>query len=815
MDNLRNNRKNSSCEAEHKYEYAKVYLQEANLSFDKLYTYIIPEELSGIIKLGHRVKVPFGRQNTHVNAFIYSLHTVNDDCEKQGTVHLLSKNAQLAKKNKPISYKKIIEITDPEPWLNQELLTLAKQMSIRYNAPFGTIASKMMPPQSALNDKKEKLIQLVDREKATAMLELADFPSMKQMRVIENLLDYECPLMKSEILNLADCGPSVLKSLIKKNIIEEIVEHIPAQLREIQSKKSLVNFSVEEVEDLAVKKELTEEQASVLNSLIEAYEKIKLTKKIEAENKPITESLESDKIHYEFLLKGVTGSGKTEVFLQLCEYLINKGEKIIILVPEISLTPQMTHRFEARFKSRVALLHSRLRPYERLHMWRMIKNNEVDIALGPRSAIFAPFDKPALIIIDEEHEASYINKEQNPRYSAISVARLRQKNSKSMLLLASATPNVEDMYRCQTGKAKLLQLKNRASGVALPEVKVIDLKKEQDSFFKYHMSKYLINEIKNTIENGEQCLLFLNRRGYTPTLVCPKCSVSLLCPNCSVKMNYHKSENKLICHYCGHMRNKTKNCSECNSELMEIGFGTEKIYAILKELFPKENILRMDSDTTRTRGAFDNILNKFNNNQSKIMVGTQMVAKGHDFANLQLVGILSIDQMLAMTDIRSDERVFQLITQAAGRAGRQGKKGKVILEVYDTQSYAIRHAISQDYDAFYLSEIRMRQALRKPPFSSYMNFYFSAIDDKAVQSECERAKKLCRDLVYAAMKKNRNLQCELTSVSRSSLKILNNRFRWQFTIKSNNERFLVELGRKILLSKKNKEVTLNSELDPA
>ncbi len=785
-----------------KLRYAEVFLEKASLDFDKPYTYCVPLSLVDKLEVGHKVSLPFGRGNKLVTAFVYRIFdsSMTNMGNSKGCSHLANDLAEV------VEYKEIVEIVDPEPWLSVELLKLCRQMSIRYNVAFGKIASRMIPPQSSLTDKKERYYEIIDRELASNMLEAASFSSVQQMAIIETLLEYDIPLLKSELLNLADCGQSVLKTLEKKGLVRELVNFTPAQLRKESVSEDSYIVSDEEFEELSKKKFLTLEQQTVLDELIKQYENIRL-KKVKDNDK--------ERSLHEFLLKGVTGSGKTEVFLQLCDYLIQHGEKVIVLVPEISLTPQMTQRFEARFRSKVALLHSKQRPYERLSMWRKIKDGEVDIALGPRSAIFAPFSKPALIIIDEEHEESYVNKQQSPRYSAITVARLRQRNSNSMLLLASATPNVEDMYRTEIGKSKLLELKERASGVLLPRIQLVDLSKEQGSVSEYSMSSVLINEIKSCLDRGEQALVFLNRRGYTPTLVCRDCGASLLCPNCSVKMNYHKKEGKLICHYCGHMRARPSSCPECGGRIIDIGFGTEKIYAKLTDLFPNENILRMDSDTTRARNALKNILADFNSQKSSIMVGTQMVAKGHDFSKLNLVGILSIDQILSMPDLRADEKVFQLITQAAGRAGRAGSQGKVILEVYDKNSYAIQYAMRHDYESFYKTEMKMRRLLSKPPFFYYVYVNVSSENDSLAEKEAKQLYKYCKRFISLHVN-NKGLESyKLTDVGRANLEILHNRFRWQFVIKSSDERFATLISRYVLLSKKNKDVHVSTEIDPA
>ncbi|MDO5732683.1 MAG: primosomal protein N', partial [Eubacteriales bacterium] len=487
----------------------------------------------------------------------------------------------------------------------------------------------------------------------------------------------------------------------------------------------------------------------------------------------------------------------------------------IVLVPEISLTPQMIARFEARFPGRVAVIHSQQRPAERLKTWQAIKRGEVSIVLGPRSAVFAPFSRPALILIDEEHEASYVSSQQVPRYSAVSVARIRQLKNQGMLLLASATPAVEDYARAEAGEFKLFELEERATGVRMPEVELLDLKTDKQLFGQAPISIRGLSELKRCVAAGENAMIFLNRRGYAPLLICSECGQTASCPNCSVHLTYHRKEHRLICHYCGHMQERPARCPFCDGALQELGMGTERICEFLTDYFNPNQILRMDSDTTRSRGAHAEILRRFREGKGMILVGTQMIAKGHDFPNLRFVLIAGVDFMFSMQDLRADERAFQLITQAAGRAGRDSERGRVLVEAYNVDHYALHHALKQDYLAFYKDEIRMRRLLKKAPYYHFLTIVISGRDDEetrkyAADLEASLYKQLESDL--AAGKDGHYQRIPL---SPAPIHLLNQRYRWQFAIKGNRASELRHLMRSIQFQHRSKNCSIACIMDPA
>jgi len=446
--------------------------------------------------------------------------------------------------------------------------------------------------------------------------------------------------------------------------------------------------------------ELTEEQSHVLDELNRAVEKSELST---------------------YLLHGVTGSGKTEVYLRVIKRVIEMGKGAILLVPEIALTPQTVRYFEKRFGNTLAVLHSRLTKAERINEWYRIINGEKKIVIGARSAIFAPLERIGIIIIDEEHETSY-KSDDTPRYNARSVAYYRAKMHNSVLILGSATPSIESYYLAKSKKFKLLELTTRVLNQNLPKTKITDLRKVRGRKF---ISNQLYRAIETRLRNNEQVILFLNRRGYSPFVFCETCGYVMKCKNCDISMTYHRNKKKLICHYCGYTVDPPELCPNCSSEKISFsGFGTERIEDLLNDLFPGAVIVRMDTDTLIKRKSLPEILNAFAKRQIDILIGTQIVTKGLHFPNVTLVGVLNADIALNFPDFRAAERTFDLITQVAGRAGRGEKGGEVIIQTYNPSHYAIQTAKSHDYLTFFMQEIKYRQALNYPPFCRIVRLVF-------------------------------------------------------------------------------------------
>jgi len=430
---------------------------------------------------------------------------------------------------------------------------------------------------------------------------------------------------------------------------------------------------------------------------------------------PILSSIEEER-HEVFLLYGVTGSGKTEIYLQSIQSVLEKGKEAIVLVPEIALTPQMVKRFKERFGDLVAVMHSGLSAGEKYDEWRKIQRREVKVVVGARSAIFAPFENLGIIIIDEEHETSY-KQEENPRYHARDVAIKRAATHRCPVVLGSATPSLESFARAQKGVYTLLNLPSRMNEQPLPSVEIIDMREELREGNRSMFSRVLFEKLQDRIEKGEQTVLFLNKRGHSSFVMCRDCGFVVNCPNCDITLTYHRFQELMKCHYCGHEERVPTICPECNSEhIRYFGTGTQKVEEELTKLLPEARVIRMDVDTTGRKGSHEKLLNAFQEGEADILLGTQMIAKGLDFPNITLVGVLSADTMLHLPDLRSSEKTFQLLTQVSGRAGRHELPGEVVIQTYTPEHYSIELAGTQDYDRFYNQEMMARKIHKYPPF---------------------------------------------------------------------------------------------------
>lgn len=477
-----------------------------------------------------------------------------------------------------------------------------------------------------------------------------------------------------------------------------------------------------------------------------------------------------------FLIHGVTGSGKTEVYKHLAKHAIEKGYSVIILIPEISLTPQTLERFYEAFGESIAVYHSRLSKGERNGEWQRCLRGEARVVIGPRSAIFAPMKNLGLIIIDEEHETSY-KSGQSPRYHARQVAFQRMKSDGAALVLGSATPQVESYYHAKSGTLKRIELKERFGNKGLPETEIIDMKSEESG--NVFLSTVLFEKITGVLAQKKQTLLFLNRRGFSPSLICKSCGHTFMCPNCAVNLSFHKYERLMQCHYCGHEEPVPHSCPECGSlEIEEIGVGTERLEEILRSTFPSAAIERMDLDTMKKKHSYSEILSRVKKGDVDILIGTQMVAKGHDIAGLQLVGALYPDIMLSIPDFRSGERTFTLLTQAIGRAGRREEKGMAVIQTFLPEHSAITTAAVQDYIAFYESEIEKRKAFHYPPFSRLGRIVIRGREQEKVSAMAEILRSKLRDL----SRKYRQIQ--ILGPVTCPLEKLNNQFRYHIIMKA-------------------------------
>lgn len=671
---------------------AKVAISAAAFSIDRPYDYRIPEELTAKILPGVRVMIPFGRGNHRREGIVL-------DVREEETA------------DKPL--KAIDRALDDEPVLDAGLLKLALWMRNRYFCTVYDAVHAMLPSglwfkengRRAVRDKTVKIISLaITGEDALAIAEQKRLRSPRQAEVL-SLLASTGPVPADKVCYFTGATSAVIKNLEKQNLVQ-------AELVEVFRRPEI---SPAEVPDKII---LNEEQASAFAGL--------------------KERLAAGQTGGA-LLFGVTGSGKTQVYIRLIQEVLKSGKGAIVLVPEIGLTPQLVGIFSAHFGENVALLHSSLGIGERYDEWKRIRSGQARVVVGTRSAVFAPVEKLGLIIIDEEQEHTY-KSENSPRYSARDVAKARCAQAGAMLLLGSATPDVESMYSAQSGKYALFELKNRYNQHQLPDVVIVDMKEELRGGNGTFISRPLEAEIRKNIERGEQSILFINRRGASNLVVCGECGYTYTCDRCSVSMTYHSVGRRIMCHYCGASQPVPEVCPECGGKLKFMGVGTQRVEEELRALFPDTEIIRMDTDTVSPARTHEKLLRRFKEKNVPILLGTQMVTKGLDFENVTLVGVISADQLLYVNDIRANERAFSLITQVVGRAGRGGKRGRALIQTFTPENAVIGLAARQDYPAFYENEIRFREMLGCPPFADMVVTTVSGPAEDAVIKGCVKIK---------------------------------------------------------------------------
>lgn len=676
---------------------------------DKTFTYKINKEQLPLLKVGMRVVVPFGKQTL------------------EGFVLKIYENKDVSLENK---LKEIISIVDTYPILNEELLTLGKYISKTTLCSLMTSYQAMLP--KALKAKKK--VNMTPKYDTYICINYGMYNNdikfnASQEKILELLKENK--KVKKEVLN--KISVSSVNTLLKKNILLEEKEE---------------NYRYNLINEEKIKFNLNEEQQKVY--------------------KEIFNSINTNET---FLLYGVTGSGKTNVYMKVIEDVIKNNKTAILLVPEISLTPQIIKRFTSYF-SNIAVLHSGLSDGEKYDEWRKINEGKVNIVIGARSAIFAPLKNIGVIIIDEEHSQTY-KQENNPRYNAIDIAKERCKYHNCPLILGSATPSLESFARAKKNVYKLLELKNRYNNNTMPKVEIIDMNKEFKKASGY-FSNTLIDQIKETLERKEQVILFLNRRGYSSFLTCSSCGYVEKCPNCDISLTYHKSSNMLRCHYCGYATKRKKLCPKCQEEFKDYGIGTEKVEEELKSLIKDAKIIRMDVDTTTTKNAHGKIINSFLEEKYNILVGTQMIAKGLDFPNVTLVGVLNADIGLNFPDFRSSETTFSLLNQVLGRSGRGNKEGKVLIQTFNPEHYAITYTKNHDYLGFYNEEMKIRKILKYPPY-----YYICSI--KIISKDYNLASKSSYDVVNYL---KQNIKNEIIlGPSVCNVFKLNNNYRFQIIIK--------------------------------
>lgn len=723
--------------------YCSVILRGAVRETDRQYTYKIPEELNGKVFPGSFCNVPFGFGNKTRSAVVMS---VSEDAGK-GIKGI----------------KEIKSLIVDYPVLTKDLLELVDTLSERFNCTKGDIIELMVP--SCVEHHKsptEVFTEITDKETAEAVLSSGTLRSA----VHANILEY---LLKS-----GKCSRKELQTAVSAS---------SAQVKAVEE-KGLIRFT-KEICDSVESSDLLDD-IPVDGKFSETYdlndEQKEAVKKIVGENGEIVPGTH--------LLFGITGSGKTEVYLKCAQNVIDNGGTVLYLVPEISLTPQTISWIKGRLGGVVAVLHSRLTDRQRFSQWEMIRTGRAKVVVAPRSGIFAPAENIKLIIIDEEHDGSY-KSESHPRYSAKDIARMRANRNGAALILGSATPSVESFYAADKKVYDLIELKSRARTAAkLPEIVPVDMKEQVKLGAGDILSIPLRQAMAVAFSQKKQVLLFLNRRGYARTLVCEDCGKPVSCVNCSVGMTLHNNRRtgsqSLICHYCGYMINASEaQCSFCGCKhFTKAGFGTQQLETLLQEVFPHEKVLRMDQDTTVSPGAHREIIESFARKEASILIGTQMIAKGLDFPDCTVVGVLGADLMISASSYKASERAFQLITQAAGRAGRGDDPGKVFIQSYDPSNPLFRYACTQDYRAFYDTEIAYRQKMNLPPFKAIGEIVLSLEDESALQ---ERGRDLYHYLSDFLSYQDKSYGFELYGPVPAVIYELRGRYRLSFIIKASNK----------------------------
>ena len=707
---------------------AEIILNSNAKELNRVFDYNIPETMAYKATIGSRVFVQFGNRKELEEGFIIN---IKDESE--------------------FKLKDIQKIVN-ENGISEEKVELAKLMARRYFCNVSECIKLMLPPgtttkiiENRVKEKNENFVSIVNEILVQNDIEENKFKSAKQLRILKFLLDNgETNL--ADLLLFTDTTRDAVKSLEKKKYVV------------IEQKQVERNPFLHKVEKKTSKLKFTDEQQY-------AYDKI---------------SFAMDKNKYgEYLIYGVTGSGKTEIYLQLIENALRNNKTSIMLVPEISLTPQTVDRFIARFgEENIAVLHSKLSIGERFDQWNKIKNGQAKIVIGARSAIFAPIKDLGIIIIDEEHDSSY-KSESTPRYNAKDIARYLCKENNIPLVLGSATPDTSSLYRTMQKESVLLRLNKRANSSTLPEIEVIDLREELSKKNKTMLSEKLQEAIKENLENKKQTILFLNRRGFSTFVMCRDCGYTAKCKNCDITLTYHKSTNKLKCHYCGYETNVINKCPDCKSEnIRYFGTGTQKLEAEINKLYPEAKTIRMDVDTVTKKNSHEKILTDFKENKADILIGTQMVVKGHHFPNVTLVGVIAADGSLNMNDYRANEITFQILTQVAGRAGRGKDAGKVIIQTCNPDSFAIECVKTQNEEMFYNTEMRLRKQLKYPPFCDIIVIGVSSKEEQITIKVTQSLHKYLKNRV-----ENENIGIMLYKALPAPIDKIKNKYRWRILIK--------------------------------
>lgn len=766
---------------------------------DRLFDYKVPIHLQTIIEKGMRVVVSFGPRKV------------------QGFVVATDVETELSK------LKEIETVLDVTPVLTEELLHLGDWLTTKVLCYKITAYQAMLP--AALRAKYKKEVRLIESGN------LARLPSELKERFLDrNVVQWDelvangqqlIPFIKKAVTSGLLEVTYVVKDKVTHKIVK-VVEPIQSgglqlQLKEFGNRavkqRQLIEFFLNNPQSITITDliEQAETSRSTIKSLVEKailiendvevsrdpyanreFQRTKplvLMKNQQKAIEPIYETINNEQ-HQTFLIHGVTGSGKTEIYLQSIAKVIDLGKEAIVLVPEISLTPLMVQRFKERFGSLVAVLHSALSKGEKYDEWRKIQNGVVQVVVGARSAIFAPFKNIGIIIIDEEHEATY-KQEENPRYHARDVAIERASYYRCPLILGSATPSLETYARAKKGVYQLLSIPERVNDLALPTVEIVDMRDELRMGNRSMFSKSLYEKLSLRLERGEQSVMFLNRRGYSTFVMCRDCGYVAECPHCDISLTYHQSSRSIKCHYCGHEEQMPQKCNSCQSEHIRFfGSGTQKVEEEITKVFPGARVIRMDVDTTRKKGSHEKLLTAFGEGKADILLGTQMIAKGLDFPNITLVGVLAADSMLNLPDFRASERTFQLLTQVSGRAGRHRLPGEVVIQTYAPEHYSIELVRNHDFIRFFEKEMEIRKRQSYPPY------YFVAViqvSHPELMKVIETTEKIAAYVRRSLSPKSIILGPVVCSIPR-----IKDRYRYQCMIKYKNEPMLVDVLKEII-----------------
>ena len=729
-----------------------------NLPLREPFTYKIPPQLLGKVRVGMRVLVPFGRRR--ITGYVVNLTD---------------------KWDKPIRLKAIVELPDTEPIVSAELLSLTRWLGEYYQSSWGEAISAALP----------------------AGLDKAGYQLVKSVRLASSLPD------EKEIERLLKRSPkqkSVFDLIRQKEInLPELQTRIPksqAALRSLKEKQLVEVYTEKKVREAFVPE----------NAMTQPFgASLTFTPEQQAIFKKLSLAIETEKLE-SFLLHGVTGSGKTEIYIRCIQRVLEKGKTAIMMVPEISLTPQTVERFRQRFGDRVAILHSGLSQTERYLEWKKIRDEKVSIAVGARSAVFAPFKNLGIVVIDEEHDSSY-KQDSNPRYHARDTAVMRAQSLNAVVLMGSATPSLESAQNTRRGKYQYLSLENRIGERMLPIVSMVDMRRERKEFKNFAMlSGILRSAIRDRLSRKEQVFLFLNRRGTARFVFCTDCGYVLECAHCSVTLTFHGKEDRLLCHYCNFRARMPGRCVECHGEVIRFsGFGTQKLEEEVKKNFPDARITRLDRDTTRGRDSFAAMHRNMIAGKIDILIGTQMITKGHDFPNVTLVGVVHADLSLNIPDFRSCERAFQLLTQVAGRAGRGEVPGKVIIQTNNPDHYMFEFVREHDVNGFHEKELKLRRQLNYPPFTRLIAIEIVSANESLGKSMAEK--------LGRALAATRKKGVEILGPSKAALYQIQNKFRWHLILRGSNMQTLQGIltdSRELneLKSASNAKLKLSIDVDP-